>query len=153
MRDHKYEEIMEAAEEYVTVTNPDCNDPAKAVRIMRPILRGRLQEELWVMILSPSVKCLGIERVTIGLMDRTSAHAREVFRAAILGNAHSIILIHNHPSGDLDPSQNDRDATYKLKEAGEILGIKLRDHIIIGIPGLDETYPKGYLSMSERNLI
>ncbi len=72
-----------------------------------------------------------IHIVSIGSVDRAIVHAREVFKAAILSNASSIALVHSHPSGSLNPSLEDIDITRKLVQCGEILGIKVIDHIIV----------------------
>ncbi len=72
-----------------------------------------------------------IHIVSIGSLDRAIVHAREVFKAAILSNASSIALVHSHPSGSLNPSLEDIDITRKLVQCGEILGIKVIDHIIV----------------------
>ena len=69
--------------------------------------------------------------ITIGLLNHSLVHPRETFRGAILDNAASIVIAHNHPSGSLDPSSNDIAITMQLKEAGEIIGIKVIDHIIV----------------------
>ena len=69
--------------------------------------------------------------ITIGLLNHSLVHPRETFRGAISDNAAAIIIAHNHPSGSLDPSQQDISITNQLREAGEILGIKVIDHIIV----------------------
>lgn len=68
------------------------------------------------------------------LRERSAAlvHPREVFKAAILANAAALILVHNHPSGDPEPSAEDRAITERLKQAGELLGIRVLDHVVIG---------------------
>jgi DNA repair protein RadC len=82
----------------------------------------------------------------VGLLNRTLVHPREVFKHAIKDNSAAIIIGHNHPSGSLDPSTEDKDITRRMKIAGEILGIKVLDHIIV-------SPTKGYLSMLEMNLL
>jgi DNA repair protein RadC len=72
------------------------------------------------------------EIIGIGILDAALIHPRELFRGAILHNAHSIILAHNHPSGDPTPSTQDIEVTNQMKQAGELLGITLLDHIIAG---------------------
>jgi hypothetical protein len=74
----------------------------------------------------------GIHTVAIGTLDRTEAHAREVFKAAILASAQDIILVHNHPSGDPSPSAEDVEITQGLEIAGELIGIPVIDHIVVG---------------------
>lgn len=76
------------------------------------------------------VKC--IDLIATGILNGRLVHPREIFRRAIQEGALSIIVCHNHPSGNSEPSQEDKKLTKSLKEAGEIIGIKLLDHIIIG---------------------
>jgi DNA repair protein RadC len=73
--------------------------------------------------------------VSVGTLSGAFVHPREVFKAAILGNAAAIILFHNHPSGDPDPSREDRELTLRLIQAGRILGIDVLDHVILGDEG------------------
>ena len=75
----------------------------------------------------------------------SSIHPREVFKTAILSNAASIMAFHNHPSGETTPSQQDIQLTNRLYEAGELLGIKLLDHLIIGDGTFTSLKEKGYL--------
>lgn len=75
---------------------------------------------------------VGFAEVTRGILDASLIHPREVFRSAILSNAASIILVHNHPSGDASPSAEDRAVTRQLSRAGKALGIPVLDHVVIG---------------------
>lgn len=86
--------------------------------------------------------------VSLGLVDASLVHPREVFRPAIVGAAKSIIVAHNHPTGNTVPSQEDLNITAKLIESGKILNIPLKDHIVIGFNGSETTY----LSMLETGL-
>jgi DNA repair protein RadC len=70
-------------------------------------------------------------QITVGTLDASLVHPREVFRAAIRDAASSILLLHNHPSGDPTPSRQDREVTDRLKRSGEVLGIQVIDHIIV----------------------
>ena len=70
--------------------------------------------------------------LSIGLLDNSLAHPREIFREAVVGSAASVVVFHNHPSGDPTPSVNDREITRRLADAGEVMGIQLMDHIILG---------------------
>lgn len=85
------------------------------------------------------------ELISIGSLNSSIVHPREVFKGAILNNSASIILLHNHPSGDVRPSKEDINITQRLIKSGEILGIKVLDHLILG----DGTY----LSFKEENII
>lgn len=86
-----------------------------------------------------------ISTVSVGSLNSSIVHPREVFKTAVMSNAASIIIAHNHPSGDITPSKEDKDITLRLKEAGDIIGIKLLDHIIIG--------DRNYLSLKEKGHI
>jgi DNA repair protein RadC len=85
-----------------------------------------------------------MDLVSIGSLNQSIVHPREVFKTALLSNAAAVLLIHQHPTGDPSPSSEDIAITRRLKEAGDLLGIKVLDHIIIG---------DGYLSFVERGLL
>ena len=90
------------------------------------------EENLWLITLDTKNNITGIFTVSTGSLNSSIVHPREVFKRAVLQNAASIIICHNHPSGDITPSQEDINITKRLYEAGRILGIELLDHIIIG---------------------
>jgi DNA repair protein RadC len=89
------------------------------------------QEELHVVLLDGKHNVIKSEQITVGLLNESLAHPREVFKPAIRESAASIILVHNHPNGDPTPSQDDKTITKELKRAGEILGIRILDHVIV----------------------
>jgi DNA repair protein RadC len=91
------------------------------------------REEAWVVLLNGRNQVIGTNLLSIGILDASMIHPREVFKVAILGNAATIILVHQHPSGDVEPSDEDKAITKRIRNAGELLGIPLADHIIIGI--------------------
>lgn len=101
----------------------------------------RKQEHFLSVSLNGAHEVIAIRVVTIGLVDKTHVHPREVFAEPITDRASSLIIAHNHPSGSLTPSREDSDVTRQLRDAGEILGIKLLDHIIFN--------RKGYYSFLE----
>ena len=103
-------------------------------------MQGLDREHFVVLLLDIKNKVIGINTVSIGNLDSSIAHPREVFKPAILSNAGSILLAHNHPSGDPTPSREDIEITHRLVNAGNILGINVLDHIIIG---------DGYRSLKE----
>lgn len=109
-----------------------ADEPEVIYDIASKILEGEAQENILVFALDVRLKIAGITAVTKGLVDASLLHAREVFRPAILANASGIILVHNHPSGDPSPSREDENITKKMREAGNVLGIRLVDHVIIG---------------------
>ena len=98
---------------------------------MRENKFGRNQEHFWVVGLDQSAKILFIELIGLGRQNRVHADAPTVFRMAIYKMAVRVILVHNHPGGQLQPSQNDIDATDGLYKAGKILQIEVADHLII----------------------
>lgn len=105
--------------------------PHDALRLVLD-LRDRDQEEFRVILLNTKGMVLGIETLFRGGLDRVEVFPREVFRAALGRSAASIVVAHNHPSGDPAPSRQDRDLTRRLEAAGEMLGIRVADHVIVG---------------------
>ena len=103
------------------------------------------RECFWVLHLNSQMEIVEKELVSMGGLDTASAHPREVYKKAILNSASCLILVHNHPSGDLTPSYEDKKINKRLTEAGELLGIPVTDHIIISTKGYysfaaDKTY-------------
>lgn len=95
----------------------------------------RKQEHFIIVALNGAHEIIGHKVVTIGLVNRTLVHPREVFRYAIVKNATAIVLVHNHPSGNLEPSEDDDAITRRLVESGQVLGIPVLDHVIIANTG------------------
>jgi len=98
------------------------------------------QEQLWVILLDTRLRALGRHLCALGTVNQVLFHPRDVFRTAILGNAHSIVLVHNHPSGDPEPSEADETVTRQFLTIGEIIGIEVVDHVILGDAKID---PRG----------
>ena len=126
------------------------NTPESIYRILEPLTRDLRQETFWAVLLNTKNRLIGqpIELVR-GLVDTVLAHPREIFVQAIRYNAYSIILAHNHPSGDPTPSPEDLAITRRIAEAANIIGIRLADHLIIGKPS--PTSP-GYTSLRVQGL-
>lgn len=112
---------------------------------LMPMLRYRTKECLWVVLLNIKCKIIEIVQVTEGTSEYAVANARTVFAVAVKKDAHAIILCHNHPSGDIKPSASDIQLTKQLVASGEIIGITVLDHIIIGAGK--------YFSFQEQNMI
>lgn len=93
------------------------------------------KEHFWAIGLDTKMKVKYIEVVTMGTLDPSLVHPREVFRYAIMNGVASLIIGHNHPSGDVYPSNEDRAVTKRLAQAGNLLGMPLYDHLIIGAGG------------------
>lgn len=90
------------------------------------------KEHFWVMGLNTKNRVLYLELVSLGILTESVVHPREVFKSAIIKGICGLIFCHNHPSGEAEPSSNDIEITKRLKEGGELLGIKILDHIILG---------------------
>ncbi|MGD0036491.1 MAG: DNA repair protein RadC [Bacteroidota bacterium] len=127
------------------VIDKEINSPESAVEIFRPKFEGLTQEALYVICLNSKNKIIGITLVSLGILNSSLVHPREVFKPAILMSAASIIVAHNHPSGNPEPSQEDIQITKQLVEAGKIIGIPVYDHIIVT--------EDNFTSLSERRLI
>jgi DNA repair protein RadC len=108
------------------------NSPRDAVEIGKRFLQDSDREQLLVCCLDTKNQPVSLNVVSVGSLNSSIVHPREVFKVAILSNAASIILYHNHPSGDPSPSSEDISITNRLKECGKLIGIELIDHIIIG---------------------
>jgi len=103
-----------------------------AAALLRPCFEGLDREQFVVCGLDAKHAVIGINVVSVGSLSLSIVHPREVFKALILMNAAAWLCAHNHPSGDVTPSQEDRVLTKRLREAGELLGITLLDHLILG---------------------
>lgn len=108
-------------------------------------MRYLQKEHFKIILLDTKNQILSVEEISIGTLNASIVHPRDVFKIAIKRNANSIILIHNHPSGDPTPSKEDINITNRLLDVGELVGIKVLDHIIIG--------DNVYISFKEKNLI
>ncbi len=93
------------------------------------------QEEFHIVTLDTKLQPIGRHQITVGTLDASLVHPREVFRAAIRDAASSILLVHNHPSGDPTPSTEDRMVTDRLKKSGDLLGIQVIDHVVVAAGG------------------
>lgn len=138
-------------EKELSVYCPDVdrqmNSPEKIVNLARTYLRmHELSEEyMYMMCMNTKLRMTGIFEISHGTVNSSIVGTREVYQKALLANAVSIILVHNHPSGDPKPSAEDITITRRLMEAGNILGVQLLDHIIIGRPTYVSLKEKGYL--------
>lgn len=98
-------------------------------------------ESVRVISLNTRYKFLAIDEISRGTLSESLFHPREAFRHALARQAHGVILVHNHPSGDPSPSRADRHITTQLKAAGELLQIEVHDHVILGAPRVDQPQP------------
>lgn len=106
--------------------------PEEAADMIRPLLRPADREMLVVLALNNQMEPLALEIVAVGGLNHCYIEPRDIYKMAVLNNASYIICFHNHPSGDCRPSREDRLITERLWKAGEILGITLVDHIVVG---------------------
>jgi DNA repair protein RadC len=106
--------------------------PRDVYERMRLLMRDLPHEEFHVLLLNTQNQILRNVQVTRGTLDASLVHPREVFRAAIVESAASVVLVHNHPSGDPTPSAEDRAVTRQLRSAGQMVGIEVLDHVIVG---------------------
>ena len=107
-------------------------NPWDAYKVLNELLQYEDREHFLVVTLNTKKEINNISVVSIGTLNMSCVHPREVFKTAILSNAHKIIVAHNHPSGYVEPSKEDKKITERILECGKILGIELLDHIIIG---------------------
>lgn len=107
-------------------------NPGDAYDILRDLLEDEDRENFLVLTLNCKNEINAINTVSVGTLSSSVVHPREVFKVAILSNSSKIMLVHNHPSGDVEPSNADKMMTHRLIESGKILGIEIIDHIIIG---------------------
>ena len=129
------------------------NTAAKIVEYMQGAFdEAPLAEMFYVVCLNRKNRPLGRHRVTVGTVNATLAHPREVYRAAILATASAIVCVHNHPSGDPAPSAADVQLTQLLRKASETVDIPFLDHVVIGTVD-DDPLTKGYFSFREAGLL
>ncbi len=119
--------------------------PADVIQAVKLQQKGKKKEHFLALSLDTRNHLINTYQISIGSLDSSIAHPREVFKEAISATAASVILAHNHPSGDPTPSEEDIKLTKRLTQAGEIIGIEILDHIII--------CDKAHLSMKAKNII
>jgi DNA repair protein RadC len=124
---------------------PVIRSPADAAHLMMAELRYETREHLCALILDARNQVRHTRKISTGTLTESLVHPREVFREAIQFSAAAIILVHNHPSGDPDPSPEDIATTKRLTTAGKVVGIEVLDHIVIG--------DGRWTSLKQRNLM
>ena len=136
---------------YYKTENSHLDSADKVVKMMSDVFQIHLRAEEYVYLLSLDTKCkvLGIFEVGHGTVNACLLHTREIMIRNVLCGASAFIVAHNHPSGELSISKDDVSTTKKLYEAGELMGIHLLDHVIIGREDEKETY----YSMAEHGLL
>lgn len=126
-------------------SNQKITSPGDVAKIFGPILRDEMQEKFIVICLNSANKIIKYKDIFTGTLNSSIIHPREIFKFALDNNSANIILLHNHPSGNLEPSSEDVSITKRLVDSGTILGIKVFDHIIIA--------GNGYFSFVEQKII
>ena len=119
--------------------------PDDVVALIGRKLRREQREQFLVLLLNARHEVTGQETISIGSLNASIVHPREVFRPAVVESAASIVLVHNHPSGDPEPSDEDVTITKRLVQVGELLGIGVLDHVIIA--------SRGVVSLRSRQLL
>lgn len=125
-------ELARRLETYVEDPKPKVRTPREVYSLMYPKMREQKKEKFITLYLDTKNHVLKEEVVSVGSLNSSIVHPREVFKSALLESSASVIMIHNHPSGDPSPSREDILVTEKLVEGGKLLGIDVLDHIIIG---------------------
>jgi DNA repair protein RadC len=123
---------------------PVLKSPEDVAALMRGKLKGKKKEHFWVLCLDTRNRLINYKPVSRGSLDTSIVPPREVFKEAVSSSAASVIFVHNHPSGDPEPSKEDIELTKRLVKAGEIIGIDVLDHIVV--------CDKNYLSLKAKNL-
>lgn len=126
-------------------SNNKITTPADVAKIFIPLFRDEVKEKFIVICLNSANKIIRYEVISVGSLNSSIVHAREVFKVAIENNSANIILMHNHPSGNIEPSSEDIKVTKRLVESGKILDITVFDHIIIA--------GNSYMSFIDRKII
>lgn len=114
---------------------PVISTPEDVVELCAPQLRGLDREHFWSLALNTKNRLLKMVEVSVGSLNASIVHPRELFKEAVKVSAASIVVVHNHPSGDPTPSGADIQLTRRLVKAGDVLGIEVLDHVVIGDGG------------------
>ena len=123
---------------------PLVKTPDEVVGLVRGRLRGKKKEHFLMLLLDTRGQLIKTSEISVGSLDSSIVHPREVFKEAISASAASVIFVHNHPSGDPEPSEDDIKLTERLAQAGDIMGIDVLDHVIVG--------DRDYLSLKSKGL-
>lgn len=156
MRVVKYRTILDehqkaVLEKEVSFNYPELdrkmNSPEKVCSLAKQVLHLHQQTEeyMYMICMNTKLELTSLFEISHGNVNSSIAGTREVMQKALLANAVSIILMHNHPSGDSQPSREDIEVTRRMIEAGKIIGIQVLDHLVIGRPGYTSLKEKGYL--------
>jgi DNA repair protein RadC len=123
---------------------PVISSPADVDVLLRGRIANHDRENFVAVLLNTKNEVIEFPTISVGTLSASLIHPREVFKPAIRASAASVVLAHNHPSGKVDPSREDREVTKRLVSAAEIIGIDVLDHVILG---------EGYFSMKEQGML
>jgi DNA repair protein RadC len=128
-------EMSRRASTWRSSRRPAISTPEDVVELCAPQLRGLDREHFWALALNTKNQLLRMVEVSVGSLNASIVHPRELFKDAVKVSAASIVIVHNHPSGDPTPSGADIQLTRRLVKAGDVLGIEVLDHVVIGDGG------------------
>jgi DNA repair protein RadC len=123
----------------------EIRGPDDVVKAIGPKLQREQREHFLVLLLNARHEAIGRETISVGSLNASIVHPREVFLPAILSSAASIVLVHNHPSGDPEPSDEDLSITKRMVEVGDLVGIGVLDHVIVASRGVVSLRSRGLL--------
>jgi DNA repair protein RadC len=133
-----------------TLSKQKIDSPEIVNELVGAEMRMLRKESLRVILLDTRYHLIRVEQVSVGSVNESIAHPRDIFHPAVAASAYAVIVVHNHPSGDPSPSQSDHSLTRRLADAAELLQIKLLDHIVIGAPSDGNL---GYFSFKEAGVL
>jgi len=139
---------LELSKRFVTIESevrPKITSPVDVANLIMQEMRFLDKEYFRIILLNTRSEILKMVNISVGSLDSSIVHPREVFKAALKSSAKAVILVHNHPSGNPQPSSEDIKITKRLIKVGELLGVQIIDHIIIG--------DKNYISLKEKKII
>lgn len=138
-------ELSKRMEQTSPTLQPKIEDPLTAYQLIKPYLAHKLTEECWITLLNRNSKLIKNHQISIGGLTKTTIDPKIIFKVALEYQAHGIVLSHNHPSGNPNPSQADLELTQNLLKGAKYLGIKILDHLILT--------ENSYFSFANHNLI
>jgi DNA repair protein RadC len=141
----KFKTVEEPIPELAEKSSVVIKSPSDIYNNYKSLFIDKVKERFVVFWLDTAGKVLGFDLVSEGTLDSSLVHAREVFRGAVVATASAIILAHNHPSNSLEPSKQDIEITKQLVQAGLIIDIPIKDHVIFGTDHYTSFVDRGYM--------
>jgi DNA repair protein RadC len=135
---------------YEEITREPFDDAEVIYKLLGAEMRSLTEECLRVILLNTKMHLISIEEISRGSINETLAHLPAIFRPVVLSQAYAFIIIHNHPSGSIDPSLPDVKITHRIKEAADLLEVRFLDHMIFGMP---RAHKPGYYSFREARIL